>query len=84
LAAFRLKEEYVMERVYEFEKNAYRNKVLLVNVLLIPILGYCLYRGIFVQKNAVLWLLAAVVCVYALANSFLRKSNPRIIKISDE
>jgi hypothetical protein len=73
-----------MERVYEFEKNAYRNKVLLVNVLLIPIFGYCLYRIIFVQTYTLLWLLAAAVCVYALANSFLRKSNPRIIKISDE
>jgi hypothetical protein len=73
-----------MERVYEFEKNAYRNKVLLINVLLIPIFGYCLYRGIFVQTNALLWFLAAAVCFYALSNSFLRKSNPRLITINDE
>jgi hypothetical protein len=73
-----------MERVYEFEKNAYRNKVLLVNVLLIPILGYCLYRIFFVSKNSIIWLIAAAVCVYALASSLLRKSTPRIIKINDE
>ncbi|MDR2048934.1 MAG: hypothetical protein LBP69_05725 [Treponema sp.] len=73
-----------MERVYEFEKSAYRNKVLMINYLLIAILGYALYRVIFVPKYAVLWMLAVAVCVYALANSFLRKSNPRIITISDE
>jgi hypothetical protein len=73
-----------MERIYEFEKSAYRNKVLLVNVLLAPILAYCLYRVLVVQTNTALWAMAAAVCVYGLANSFLRKSNPRIIKISDE
>jgi hypothetical protein len=73
-----------MERVYEFEKGAYRNKVLMINYLLIAILGYALYRVIFVPKYAVLWMLAVAVCVYALANSFLRKSNPRIITVSDD
>jgi hypothetical protein len=73
-----------MERIYEFEKNSYRNKVLLVNILLIPIMGYCLYRAIFVQTNAILWLIAVAVCVYALVNSFLKKSNPRIITINDD
>jgi hypothetical protein len=73
-----------MERVYEFEKGAYRNKVLMINYLLIGILGYALYRVIFVPKYAVLWMLAIAVCVYALANAFLRKSNPRTIAISDD
>jgi hypothetical protein len=73
-----------MERIYEFEKNAYRNKVLMINYLLIAILGYALYRVVFVPKYTVLWALAIAVCVYALANSFLRKGNPRIIKVSDE
>jgi hypothetical protein len=73
-----------MERVYEFEKNAYRNKVLLINFLLVPILGYCLYRLIFVQTNTVIWLFASIVCIYALVSSVLRKSTPRIITINDE
>lgn len=73
-----------MERIYEFEKNAYRNKVLLVNCLLFPILGYCLYRIIFVPRNVLIWASALGVCAYALFNSFLRKSNPRIIKISGD
>ncbi|MDR1929335.1 MAG: hypothetical protein LBQ44_01775 [Treponema sp.] len=73
-----------MERIYEFEKKAYRNKVLLINYLLIPILGYCLYRVFFVQKNTLLWLFAIAICIYALVNSLLRKSNPRIIKVNDE
>jgi hypothetical protein len=73
-----------MERVYEFEKGAYRNKVLMINYLLIGILGYALYRVIFVPKYAVLWILAVAVCVYALANSLLRKSNPRIITVNDD
>jgi hypothetical protein len=73
-----------MERIYEFEKGAYRNKVLIINYLLIAILAYALYRVVFVPKYAVLWALAIAVCVYALANSFLRKSNPRIIKVSDD
>jgi hypothetical protein len=73
-----------MERVYEFEKGAYRNKVLMINYLLIAVLGYALYRVIFVPRYAVLWMLAVAVCVYALANSFFRKSNPRIITITDD
>ena len=73
-----------MERIYEFEKNSYRYKVLLVNYLLIPILAYCLYKALWVGTNAVLWAMGAAVCAYGLLNSFLRKSNPRVIKISDE
>jgi hypothetical protein len=73
-----------MERIYEFEKNAYRNKVLLINWILLAILCYALYRVIFVPKYMLPWAFVTAVCVYALANAFLRKSNPRIIKISDE
>jgi hypothetical protein len=73
-----------MEHVYEFEKNAYRNKVLMINYLLIAILCYALYRVIFEPAYAVLWALAIVICVYALVNSFLRKGNPRIITVTDE
>ncbi|MDR2785900.1 MAG: hypothetical protein LBB83_08305 [Treponema sp.] len=73
-----------MERKYEFEKNAYRNKVLLVNYILIGILGYSIYQLIVVPTYAPLWTIAAAVCVYALANFFLRKSNPRLITISDD
>ena len=73
-----------MERIYEYNKNAYRNKVLLVNCLMILLLGYFLYRIIFIGTNFYLWVFLAVICIYSLSNSFLRKSNPRIIKISDE
>jgi len=73
-----------MERIYEYDKKAYRNKVVLINYLLVPILGYSLYRIFFAGTNTIMWLLAAAICVYSLANSFLRKSNPRIIKVSDE
>ena len=73
-----------MERVYECSKIAYQNKVLLVNYIMIGILGYCLYRIFFVGSNTILWLLGAAVCVYSLTNCFIKKSNPRIIRISDE
>jgi hypothetical protein len=76
--------ELNMERTYEFEKNAYRNKVLLINWLLVPLLAYCLYRLFGVGTNRVLWALLAVVCVYGLTNSLLRKSNPRTITVSDD
>ena len=73
-----------MERIYEYNKQSYRNKVLLINYLLILLLGYFLYRIIFLGSNVYLWGFLSIVCVYSLANSFIRKSNPRIIKISDE
>ena len=73
-----------MERTYEFEKTAYRNKILLINWLLIPLLAYCLYRLFWVGTNMALWVLAAAVCVYGLTNSLLRKSNPRTITVSDD
>jgi hypothetical protein len=73
-----------MERRYEFEKGAYRNKVLLINYILVGILGYSIYRLLIASAYTTLWAIAAVICVYALVNSFLRKSNPRIITISDE
>jgi hypothetical protein len=73
-----------MERKYEFEKGAYRNKVLLINYILVGILGYSVYRLLIASAYTALWAIAAAICVYALANSFLRKSNPRIITISDE
>lgn len=73
-----------MERIYEFEKNAYRNKVVLINYLLIAICGYAIYRIVFAPKYAALWALAAGICVYALVNSYLRKANPRIITVTDD
>ncbi|MDR0583913.1 MAG: hypothetical protein LBG57_06145 [Treponema sp.] len=77
-------QDKTMERIYEFEKNAYRNKVVLINYLLIGIFCYAIYRIVFVPKYALLWALAVGICVYALANSYLRKANPRIIKVTDE
>ena len=73
-----------MERVYEYNKTAYRNKVLLVNVLMFPLLGYFIYRIIISQTNVILWVIGAAICVYSISNSFFRKSNPRIIRINDE
>ena len=73
-----------MERVYEFDKTAYRNKVQLPNLLMVPILGYCLYRIIFADGNIYLWGMGVIICIYSLSNSFFRKSNPRIITVNDE
>ena len=73
-----------MERVYEYNKNAYRNKVLIVNYLMIPLLLYFIYRIFFTGGNVYLWGFLAVICIYSLTNSFVRKSNPRIIKVTDE
>jgi hypothetical protein len=72
-----------VERKYEFEKTAYRNKIVLVNYILIGILCYAVYRLIFAPAYAPLWAAAAAVCVYALANSFFRKANPRLITVND-
>ncbi|MCL1929127.1 MAG: hypothetical protein FWG07_10100 [Treponema sp.] len=73
-----------MERVYEYNKISYRYKVLMVNILMFPLLGYFLYRIFFTGTNIYLWAFGAIVCVYSLSSSFIRKTNPRIIKISDE
>ena len=73
-----------MEKVYEYNKTSYRYKVQMVNFLMIPLLGYFLFRIIVVGTNPTLWILGAGVCIYSLVNSFFRKSNPRIITISDE
>jgi len=73
-----------MERVYEYNKISYRYKVLMANILMFPLLGYFLYRIFFIGTNIYLWIMGAIVSIYSLSNSFIRKSNPRIIKISDE
>lgn len=73
-----------MDRVYEYNKTAYRNKIQLPNFLMVLIFGYCLYRIIFSGANLYLWGLGAVICLYSLSNLFIRKSNPRIITVNDE
>jgi hypothetical protein len=73
-----------MERVYEFEKKAYRNKVLLPNIIMVPLLLYFLYRVIFVGTNIYLWVMGVIVCIYSLTNTFIKKTNPRIITVNDE
>ena len=56
----------------------------MVNILMVPLLGYFIYRVITSQANVILWALGAAICIYSLANSYIRKSNPRVIRISDE
>jgi len=73
-----------VERVYEYNKTAYQNKVIMINIFLILILGYCLFKIIFAGTNIYLWIFAAVICIYALVNSFIRKGNPRKIIITDD
>ena len=73
-----------MERVYEYNKTSYKYKVQMTNILMVPLLGYFVYRVITSETNVVLWVLGAVICIYSLANSFIRKSNPRVIRISDD
>jgi hypothetical protein len=73
-----------VERIYEYDKIAYYLKVIFSNVVAVVLFGYCLYRFIVTQSNALVWLCVMFVCIYVVASSFIRKSNARYINISDE
>jgi hypothetical protein len=73
-----------VERIYEYDKAAYYLKVILSNIVAVVLFGYCLYRFIANQSNVLLWLSVMLVCVYVAGSSFIRKSNARYIRISDE
>lgn len=71
-----------MERTYTFETKAYRYKVVYIGYLLLAILAYSVFA--LVTGPALFWILPALLAAYGAANTFLTKSNPREIGVSDE
>ena len=71
-----------MERIYTFEKQAYRNKVELIGYLMIAILLYSVFQIVFVAPG-ILFILMAVVSGYGIMNTYVTKSNPRTITVTD-
>jgi len=72
-----------MERTYKYDPHFYRIKVLYMHYAIIGILGYCLYYLIANWLNP-LFIIAAVICIYALKNLFLSKSVPRYVIVDDD
>lgn len=71
-----------MERTYLFEEKAYRYKVVYIGYLMVAILAFSLFQ--LIVGLSIFWLLPALLSVYGTANTFLTKSNPREIVVSDE
>jgi len=72
-----------MQRTYTFDLHFYRIKVLYMHYALIAILAYSLYHMIANGLN-MLFIIIAVICMYALKNLFLTKSVPRYVIVDDE
>lgn len=70
-----------MERIYTFAEKPYRYKVVYIGYLLIVILAFSLFQ---LAVGSLFFLLPALLSAYGAANTFLTKSNPREIVISDE
>ncbi|MDR1389757.1 MAG: HAD family hydrolase [Treponema sp.] len=75
-----------MQRIYEYNKYAYRNKVTMINYIVMGLFAYSVFKIASAPQSTwtVIWILALVVSLYTLYNSFVRKSNPRLITISDD
>lgn len=71
-----------MERIYTFDKKQYRYKVVYIGWIMVAILAYSLFR--LATAPSILFLAAAFLSAYGCANTYLTKSNPREIVISDE
>lgn len=71
-----------MERTYTFEEKRYRYKVVYIGYALVAILAFSLIQAVL--SLSVLWLAAALIAAYGAANTFLTKSNPREVTVSDE
>lgn len=72
-----------MEKTYTYDPYYYRNKVQLINTILACLLLYSLYNIVSGQAN-ILWIGVIAISGYALMNTYITKSNPREIIISDE
>jgi hypothetical protein len=71
-----------MERIYTFDARSYQWKVVNTGYILIVILAYSTYMCI--ASFSYLWLLFAGVSLYGILNTFVTKSNPRRIIITDQ
>lgn len=71
-----------MERTYIFEEKAYRYKVVYIGYLLVLIVAFSLFQ--LVTGPSILWLFVGLIAFYGAANTYLTKSNPREVVISDE
>ena len=71
-----------MLRTYTFEEKRYRYKVVYTGYALVAILAFCAIQAVL--SLSVFWLLAALIAAYGAANTFLTKSNPRTVTVSDE
>lgn len=71
-----------MERTYIFAEKPYRYKVVYIGYLLVAIVAFSLLQ--LIVGSFVFWLLPGLVAAYGASNTFLTKSNPREVVISDE
>ncbi len=71
-----------MERTYVFEEKAYRYKVVYIGWAMAAILAFSLFQ--LVAARALFWALPALVAGYGCMNTYLTKSNPREIAVSDK
>lgn len=72
-----------MERRYTYDKKAYRTKVEMIGYIMLALLVYSIVLQ-FTSGFSFIWLLAAGVSIYGVSNTFLTKSNPREIIVTDE
>lgn len=71
-----------MERTYTFAEKPYRYKVVYIGYLLVAILAFSVFQ--VATGPSLFWLLPGLIAAYGAANTFLTKSNPREIVVSDE
>lgn len=71
-----------MERTYTFAEKQYRYKVVYIGYLMLLIMAFSLYR--LIATLSLLWLIPLLVAGYGCMNTYLTKSNPRQIVVSDD
>lgn len=71
-----------MNRTYIFEEKAYRYKVVYIGYLLLAIVAFCLFQ--LMTGPSLFWVLPGLIAAYGAANTYLTKSNPREVVVSDE
>lgn len=70
-----------MERTYRFREKQYRYKVVYIGYLMAAILLYSLFR--ICTAPSPLFLLTLLLSAYGCSNTYLTKSNPREVVVSD-
>lgn len=71
-----------MERIYRFNEKQYRYKVAYIGYAMLAILAYSLYHA--AAGLSPFWLIPALIAGYGSMNTFLTKSNPKEIIVSDD